>query len=495
MTEIKWPLEAIEPRQVQLDALRAGYGKYGFAYYMRQRLGKTFTAYAEYKLLKESGLVDWMVVICPNTIKQAWADEIERVDEYEPIRIYNSQSKQKVDKWLTKNNYGGVLIINYESLHAFIREDQHRKINPLRTYLVADESIKLADPDAKMTKAALGLAAMCLYTRVMTGKPSKGFNTDLWAQLKFINATERNFYQHKMVFTKGGSYLGAPSENANTEQLKAEMSPHCFIASDKYIDGFKKYYAPLRRITMVGEQKRMYDQMEKDLIAEIYGLSDEKVAMSAPIMLTKYLRLQQIASGLGVVNISEDVLVPVNEHINIVPPENNPRIKEVKHLLSSEIDNKVIIVCRFRKSIENLRQELEKDGHKCSIMIGGMGPELDAQKRLFHEGDHDVCIAQLQVLAYGHTLHGPDAKPCTDMIFYENNFSLDNRAQAESRPEKYKENEIQSPITYWDLYSSDMDKKILQALIRKESASMALMGYARSRGVLPHGANGNDIFA
>ena len=130
-------------------------------------------------------------------------------------------------------------------------------------------------------------------------------------------------------------------------------------------------------------------------------------------------------------------------------------------------------------------------------MVGGMGSELDEQKRLFHEGNVDICIAQEQVLAHGHTLYGVN-KRCTDMIYYENSFSLDRRAQSESRPEEYEENPTkkaaQKPITYWDFYSSDMDKKIIQALIRKENASMALMGYARGHGVLSHGANGNDIF-
>ena len=48
-----WPFETITAREVQLRALSKGFGKQGFAYFMRQRTGKTWTTYAEFVLLKE----------------------------------------------------------------------------------------------------------------------------------------------------------------------------------------------------------------------------------------------------------------------------------------------------------------------------------------------------------------------------------------------------------------------------------------------------------
>jgi hypothetical protein len=121
-------------------------------------------------------------------------------------------------------------------------------------------------------------------------------------------------------------------------------------------------------------------------------------------------------------------------------------------------------------------------------MHGGMGKELDVQKAYFHESDYDVMIAQIQVLNFGHTLCGPDENPCLDVIHYECDFSLINRSQCESRPEKYGRDK---PISHWDMYVSKMDKHILDSLIRKEDSAMALMGYARKYGI--HG-NKEDVF-
>jgi hypothetical protein len=209
-------------------------------------------------------------------------------------------------------------------------------------------------------------------------------------------------------------------------------------------------------------------EMENSLITEI----KDNVQITAPIVLTKYLRLQQISSGIaGDINGVQH---------NLVDPSHNPRIATVLDILGDEITGKTIIVCRFKLSIENLENVLTSNGYKCAIMRGGMGAELEEEKRKFTHGDADILIAQIQVLNFGHTLCGPDDNPCTDMIFYENDFSLINRSQCESRPEKMNR---KMPISYYDMYASKMDKAIIRALVRKEDSAMALMGYAREHGI------------
>jgi hypothetical protein len=279
-----------------------------------------------------------------------------------------------------------------------------------------------------------------------------------------------------------------------------EMEPHCFIASDKYVKGFKKVYEAPEHVVMLGEQLRMYRQMEKDLIAEI----NSDLKMTAPIMLTKYLRLQQISSGIGsaVQTINDpNVLEFISEvhHVNLMPPSENPRIKALKKILRNigdmdtnapddakqaelfKLSTKVIIICKFKLSMKNLVEELEREGYKVAVMHGGMGQELDVQKELFHKGNVEILVAQSQVLSYGHTLCGPDDFPCTDVIHYEVTWSLSDRAQCESRPEKMGR---EDPIHCHDFWASQMDKVMIRALVRKEDAAMALMGYSRSLGTL-----------
>lgn len=468
----KWPFPDKPAREVQLEALAAADGKTGFAFFMRQRLGKTLTAYAEFKNLLDKNLVDWFFVICPNSLKEQWRDAIEEVDLYARILVFDSQNKNKLKRFFKNKTRGAVVIVNYESMDAFVKKGGWENIDTFRTYCVADESTKIKDPSTRSAKACLEFADMCRYTRVLSGKPTANSNADIWSQLKFIRATNRTYHHHKYTFCSHGGYMGKTIiDNINTEQLQKEMAPHCYIAPDKYIQGFSKEYEPLRRVNLLPPQQKQYKQMEDELVLAL----SEDTSITAPIALVKYLRLQQISSG-----VAGD---PDGVQHNLIDPFINPRINVVRDLLDNEIDGKCIIACRFRLSIDNLARVLEADGHKVVVLKGNMSSaEIEEVKAKFNGVGADVLIGQLSVLSYGHTLPGPDHFPCKDMIFYENDFSLLNRMQCESRPEKYERG---ATISYWDMYCSKMDKYILNSLRKKEEGSLALMGYARETGLRP----------
>lgn len=472
---ISWPFSNT-PREVQLDALKKLFGLPGAAYFMRQRLGKTWTAYAEFCLLRQHKKCDWFVLICPNSLKQQWKDAIEQVEEFEPVCVYGSNQKSRVEYFFEHNDKGGAFIINYESVATFMKSDIYASLDKSRVYICADESTKIKDPGNKTTKACIDFAEGCAYRRVLTGRPTANNNLDIWAQLKFIGCTVRNFYQHRHTFCVMGGFQGRQiMKNINLALLQKELEPISYIAEDKYVKGFEKIYEPMRIVRLSGRLAELYKKMQDELI---FNATDD-VNITAPIMLTKYLRLQQIGSG-----IAGD---PDGEQHNLVEPHFNPRISVVKEILSNEITNKVIIVCRFKLSILNLYNELTRDGYKCGVLAGGMKSEhIEKAKKDFNDGDHDILIAQTQVLSFGHTLCGNDAKPCDSIIFYENDFSLINRTQCESRPEKMGRD---IAISYYDLYASKMDRYILDKLIAKEEASLALMNYARTNGMRPEGLN------
>lgn len=473
---IEWPFPDKPAREVQLEALAAGFGKPGFAYFLRQRLGKTLLAFAEYSVLRKQGKVDWFFTICPNSLKEQWQEALEEVNPFIPIAIYESQSKKKTKNYFEKNKRGGVFIINYESLQAFVDNFLEEGLfSPERTYLDADESTKIKEPSAKMTKAAHALATLCTYKRVLTGKPSANSNADMWSQLKLIEATSLNFYQFKHYYVIMGGYQGRQVvKNINTEHLQRQMAPFCYIAPDKYIKGFEKVYEPMRKVNL-GKLETQYKQMEDDLVLALS--SDIKI--TAPIALTRYLRLQQISSG-----VAGDV--DGTQH-NLVDPFDNPRIKVVREIVDNEITNKVIIPVRFTLSAMNLKKVLEADGHKVAMLLGEapmktLGLDQHEEKKKFNDGGYNILLGQIQTMSLGHTLCGPDDCPCDSVIHYENDFSIINRMQTESRPEKFGRN---GAISHYDLYASKMDRYMVQSLVRKEDASLKLMGYAREHGLRP----------
>ena len=91
---------------VQLEAITRADGRRGFAYFMEMGLGKTLTVLTEFRVMKRCGAVDRLLVICPNSFKSGWADEIQKHDLGFSFFIYESG---KSDHGLT---VADVLIMN-----------------------------------------------------------------------------------------------------------------------------------------------------------------------------------------------------------------------------------------------------------------------------------------------------------------------------------------------------------------------------------------------
>ena len=67
---------------------------------------------------------------------------------------------------------------------------------------------------------------------------------------------------------------------------------------------------------------------------------------------------------------------------------------------------------------------------------------------------------------------------CETTIFFENTYSLDDRAQVEQRNQGEGQ---QSAINIVDYISSPVEKDVITALIRKESISAVILGYYKEK--------------
>jgi hypothetical protein len=469
-----WPF-ARQPRKVQIAALEKAMFNPGFAYFMRMRMGKTGTLLAEYENYRKTGDVDSLLVIVPNSLKAAWADAVREWGMNVDVLVYDADKKRHVKEWLRK--HAGVIILNYDSASTFFTQlwDARVEFGKNGCMLALDESTAIKDPSSVRTKTILKYAPDFIYRRVLTGKPKANHNADLWAQLKLIGAHGgMSYYGFRNTFCQMGGWMGkVVVADMNNDYLHNIMDDKVFIAGDEYLTDIQhKVYMPLRQITMTEKQRQIYKRMERDLIADI-----EDKQVTAPIALTKYLRLRQITSGIYTDESGE-------QH-NIMEPLDNPRIREVMDILA-ESEGKTLIVTTFKLSAANLMYALGK--WKPAILEGGMSSEdIREQTRRFNEDPEcRVMIGNLQVLQFGHTLPGSDDDPCDSIIYYENDFSLINRAQSEARPEKLGRN---LPIAIFDFYASKMDKLTVAALLRKEDAALALLGYARKHGVFGDQSN------
>jgi SNF2 family DNA or RNA helicase len=445
---------------VQIEAIVRADGRRGYAYFMEMGLGKTLTVLTEFKVMKRCGAVDRLVVICPNSFKSGWADEIEKHDLPFDYVIYESGKSYD----FADLHCADVLIINYEAartenggaaVYGFIQG--------CKAYLALDESIKLKNRTAKQTVAIVGtehkrypkwgLASLFQVVRLLSGKPMSQGPHDLWAQLKAIDATQGiSYFGWQARFCQLGGWENRQVVGTlNEDLLQKIIEPVAFQAKKQdWLKGLPTKAYTTRRYQLGPVLQKHYAEMEEDFLTYLEG--EERV--SVEVAIAKWEKCSQIQCGFV---IDED-----GKAQTLVDHPSNPRLQLLQEILDEEVSGKVVIVYRHRAA--GLALAARYHGEMAWI-AGGMSPaEIDEQKKLFDT--RRIMLLQAEAGKYGHTLIGTPDDPCATMIFFENSYSLDTRSQLEDRI--HRMGATSESCLYVDLSGSDCDARIARALQRKE---------------------------
>jgi hypothetical protein len=221
----------------------------------------------------------------------------------------------------------------------------------------------------------------------------------------------------------------------------------------------------------------MYEAMEKDLIVEL----ENGTVVSADQIVTKYLKMAQIASGyiIDENKVSHD----------LIPPMKNPKLLEVRRMFEEEFTGKVIVIANWRRSMDLLEEILAP--WNPAVIRGNPWHEAsgrtkaDEKARFNGDAKCRVMLGQTQAIKFGHTLMGNSADPCLDTLFYENSYSIDDRGQGEQRNQGAGQ---VGSATMWDFYVTERDREVVLSLQGKEDIVAVALRYDRSTGILPHGS-------
>lgn len=453
-----------ELKPVQVAALNASRGRKGFGFFMEMGLGKTLTALSEWQNLVPNGITR-AVVVCPNSFKSGWTDQIKEHGIDVDAHIFESGSWSN-NSWLEKKyEKPPVIIINYQAIRsadtrAFLYEYMRRK----PTYIVFDESIQLKNNRAEQTKAGIEIAQYAKVSRLLSGKPQSQGPHDLWGQMQAIYQQEnRNYYAFKAMFCRMGGFKNKKVIGIQNEDILARLiEPHIFRANkDKWGFDIPKMFT-IREYEMATEQRRQYKSMERDFVL---WLSDTEV-VTIEAMITKYEKLAQIQAGFI---IDED-----GKTHDLISMESNPRIRVIRDIMEDEITGKLIVVYTHRYSYELLSRSLVE--YNPAFIKGGMASyEVSEQKVKFNEDPScRMILVQEQSGKYGHTLiGGPEPiNRCSTMAFFENSYSLDDRSQIEDRPHRW--GQLNDSVLYIDLCATPLDKNVARSLQQKESMYKAV---------------------
>lgn len=489
---VEWLLDC-DPRPAQLEALARSYtGKCwrnnkdqpipsfpfdllphvggpasGWGHFMEMRVGKTPTLLNEFMLLRRDHGFKRLLVLSPNRYKSTWGKEVVKFGvDVEPL-VFESHKRKQAEKWLDQNEEW-VLIVNYEALTSQKTVDLLTDYVDRKTLMAADESVMIKNRNSGFFKKAHDISKEAGMTRPMTGLPTPQGVSDLYSQLRFARKLEgKNFYQFRNSYALMGGFMGKKEIGIkNEERLHALLHVSSFHGKrSEWATSLDSDYE-LVELEMTDRQKKAYNEMEQEFVAWL----DSGDMVSADQVITKYIKLQQISSGF---------IYDENRQVHtLVPLEKTEKFQDLKDRIENRIIGKVIVIGHFLPTLDALYEALEPYGVatiRGNKKMHELGLDAEEEKKRFNEDPKcRVMLGQSKAIKYGHTLMGTPEHPCITTIYFENSYSLDDRAQSEQRNQGEGQT---APINIVDYASTPMEERVLDALIHKKDIAVAIMEY------------------
>ncbi|HEY1938769.1 MAG TPA: DEAD/DEAH box helicase [Candidatus Angelobacter sp.] len=243
----------------------------------------------------QEGILDGALIICPNTIKTTWGQEIE---QYSGLRYAVFGAGKKARREAFQSLRAAFYVINYEAVAAEL-PSLRALLRFKRIALVLDESHRIKTPTARVTRAVHSLRCDAAKRYIMTGTPVANKPEDLWTQYFFLDdgatlGTTFDAFRQRFCTPEGGyTRVNELRERLTLLSLRREKEGTVDLPS-KTITRVP--------VALVGEQLRMYEEMRNSLALWIRDLSGAEILASADNILTRLIRLAQLASNPGLID-------------------------------------------------------------------------------------------------------------------------------------------------------------------------------------------------
>ena len=465
-----------KPFKHQFDAFMNSKDKEAYALFMEQGTGKSKVIIDNIAYLFRKGSIDTAIIAAPKGVYRNWyASEFkthmpEDVVQFSKVCIWSPvETKKNIEEltnFLKESEKLRFFIVNIEALSTDKGKNYlQRLLNTGNAFFCIDESTSIKHRTARRTKAVLKLGKMAKYRRVLTGTPVTQGPLDLWAQMNFLDEyiLQSSFYAYRNAYcvvrrrrTSTHSFDEVVGYQ-RLEELQEILKPYSYrVTKDECLDLPPKIRLK-REIELNRDQKRLYHTLKKRAILE---LESEKL-VTAPLIITRILRLQQILCGF----------IKSDDGTEEVIPGANPRLEELLNVLE-ETQGGVIIWATFRRTIQMIYDALAKKYGASNVATYYGETESEMRQEIvegFQAGKIKYFIGQPRTGGYGLTL--TNAKT---VIYFNNTYDMEVRLQSEDRAHRIGQKD---KVTYIDFVCpKTIDEKILETLSNKKKLADEITG-------------------
>lgn len=463
-----------KPYAHQEEALQKSHNKKNFAYFMEMGCGKSKVLIDNIYWLWQQKEIDTAIVVAPKGVYMNWKNNeipIHLPDDIDAdIYLWKASStkneKKKLSEGVTKRDKFRILLMNVESFvtkkaPVFLESFTHRS----EFLLAIDESTTIKNVKAKRTKAIMKFGETAKYKRILTGSPITQSPLDLYSQCAFLSKSLLGYdsywsFQGRFAIIKQ-QRMGSMSFNQvvgykNLEELTQKLKFFAHRTTKKEaLDLPDKIYTT-RQVELTSTQIDQYISMKKTSV--IY-LEDGNM-VSAPEVMTRLLRLQQLLCGYLVSDDGETVEIA------------NNRIRVMMEVIE-EMDGKIIIWSRFRHDIKKIKNELCKTYGSGSVVTYYGDTSQEDRDSAIHNFQTNpetrFFVSNAQTGGRGITLTA-----ASNVIYYSNDFNLESRKQSEDRCHRIGQHK---PVLYVDLVCPNtVDVHIVKSLLQKDKIANKTLG-------------------
>ncbi len=456
----------LKPFEHQIRALTK-MARLGFngALLMEQGTGKTKVVIDAISILRNTKKIKYVLIVCPISVPGVWISELEANmnDDY-LIANFVGQKSASVEamlKYALKNPSPTLMI-------AIINYDITWRVPSLSKFpwdvVIADESQKIKHHTSRRSKA-LHRLSNSPYKFILTGTPITNSVMDLYSQFRFLNPSRfgtswnsfrlrygiwGGFHERKLLGIQNLEELIERKELDSFRVLKSEcldLPPKTFVNVPFDLDP---------------KVRNIYDQMKENFIAEIEDLDHNKsIRILATIILTKIMKLSQIASGF------------IKDENGNAHSLSQTRIDITNDLVSNilESTNRVIVYTKFIWEFEELSKMLKKTA--LVLPVRGETPsDIRIKEFEIFQSSHKKNIILLSMISTGSL--GITLTSASNVIFHNISWSVDQYTQAQDRIHRIGQNS--SKVTYYHILARNtVDVLILRSLRDKRKISKMVL--------------------
>ena len=439
----------------------------GFGLLFEMGCGKTLTAIAIAGAAYAAGKIERLLVVAPTSVVAVWPKELQEYAEFKytcRTLLGDKASRLKQLSDLEKFPFKAlkVAVINYESTW---RDGIFEALQEFDAdMIIADESQRIKTHDAAQSKAMHQLGDQARYKLILSGTPVQNNAIDIYSQYRFLDPTVfgKNFYQFRNRYAIMGGFnrrqiVGYKDMD---DLIRREHSIAFRITKEEAIDLPEQTFE-VRHIQMDKKLADLYQRIKRDSYAEI----ETGGQITATTVLTKLLRLQQLAGGFLV---TDDAAKP-----QLVSTAKLEALSDIVQDYVVDGGKKLVIFARFVpevKAIIDLMKRVLPDRKKAVSIYGEIKKEDRGAIVQQFQSDPDtvVFVGQIDTAGTGVTLTAADT-----CVYYSKNFNYAAYEQSLSRIHRIGQ---RNTCTYIDLVmEKTVDEMINRALAKKEDIAKTVV--------------------